>query len=219
LIVIDHREPANLESWFRDQNINIELQRKTLEIADYLIIIKDKVVPVERKQASDYIDSLFTKHLNNQLYFMSYHYKESFLVITGDFTEILLDGRIKRKQLIASRISVVTKYAKDGAQGRINIIPLESDWDLPECLYLLHKAVEESDYTRNFHLQGKKDDDNWLISMYAGLPGVGTEKAKSLRINFPSLLSIVSASIDQLKESEGIGEKLAERIYNKIRDK
>jgi len=104
MITIDHREPPEVERWFREQNLDIELRRETLLVGDYLIEIDDKIIPIERKVASgDYCPSLFSKHLNNQLFFLSQNFPESFLIVVGDFYELLMSGGISRHALIASR--------------------------------------------------------------------------------------------------------------------
>lgn len=217
MIHIDHREPPEMEQWFKEQNLDIELRRETLLVGDYIIEINDKIIPIERKTSDDYVGSLFLKHLNNQLFFLSQNFPESFLIVVGDFYEVLMSGGISRHALIASRVSCVLKRSNSGSRGRVNIIPLESDYDIPYCLYLLHNAIKEGDFTRHLSLQGKKSDDEWLFSMYAGLPGVGAEKAKSMVKIFPSLFSVVNATSKEIQNVDGIGKTLAEKIYKKIR--
>ena len=214
MIIIDHREPDSLEDWFKKQHIDIQTQRMELEIGDYLIVVDDRVVPVERKTSDDFVGSLHSKHLNNQLYSLSFHYPESFLIITGRFDEIILEGGTTRKSLIGARVSAVTKRAESGACGRINIIPLEDDFDLPFCLYTLHKKIGDGDFTRSPIPIGKKEDKKAILSMICQcLPGVGLEKATKIAEKFTNLKSLVNATIEELEGVEGIGSKSAEKIY------
>jgi len=213
MIRIDVREPRDIEQWFRDEKIDIPLRREKLLIGDYLLEVNEKEIIVERKTSDDYVSSLYSKHLNNQLYALSNFYPISFLVVTSNFTTPLYEENITRKTLISSLISTVLKTT----DGKVFLIQLETDFDLVLFLSLLHQRMERGDFTRHLSLQGKKSDNEWLVSMYSGLPGVGLERAKKIAEKFPSIISLVEASVEELQTVDSIGKGLANKIYKKIR--
>ena len=218
MILIDTREPKEIENWFKAQNITIETQREMLDIGDYIIKINDVEVAVERKTPADFVSSLFSGHLNNQLYKLSTSFPISFIVVTWNFSEQLVDGTINSKTLISSLLSASLKQSQSGINGQIHLIQLEDDYFIPEFLGLLHNRVEKGDFTRHLKLKSGVKGEDWLLAMYKGLPKIGEGKAKKLIKSFPSLYSLVSASKEEISKVEGIGKNIASEIFNIIRE-
>jgi Fanconi anemia group M protein len=211
MILIDTREPSDIELWFDEQKINVTTERRQLDVGDYIIVTDNGTVAVERKTPSDYVNSLYSKHLNNQLYELSRDFTESYLVITGGFIELLFNKVVERNVLISSLISAAFKHANEG--GMVSLVQLEGDYDLPLFLGSLHKKVEKGNRFRFPAVHGSKDSKEYVLyMMYQSLPGVGMERAKLLAERFPNVESIVNAHVTDLTDVEGIGKKTAEKI-------
>lgn len=217
MIYIDSREPKDIEQYFLTQFPNIELQRKPLEVGDYLVVTNNYEVIVERKEASDYVASLESGRLHNQLYQMSANYELGFLIVVGSITEALLHSNLNRNAFLSSLVGSAMKHAPVGKQGQIITITVETMHDFAGCVYFIHKKLEKGDFERRPAPFGTKSDiDSCLITLYSCFPGVSEERAKRLAKHFPSLKSIVNASIDDLTKVEGIGRKTAEKIFEFI---
>ncbi|PCN50813.1 hypothetical protein B6U99_02625 [Candidatus Geothermarchaeota archaeon ex4572_27] len=59
-------------------------------------------------------------------------------------------------------------------------------------------------------------DDERKIFILEGLPDVGPKLAEKLLLRFGTLRNVFNASLHQLQDVEGIGEKKAEEIYRII---
>lgn len=216
MIYIDVREPKNVERYFLEFD-DVDLKREPLSVGDYLVRANDLEVVVERKEASDYVSSLETGRLHNQLYQMSTNYPVSYLIIVGSITEALLHSNLRRESFLSSLVGCSLKRSPAGARGQIVTLMVETMTDFAGCVYYIHKKLEKGDLDRRPVPFGKKSDiDSCLITLYSCLPMVSVERAKKLAERFPSLRSICNATINDLMEVEGIGRKIAEKIYEFI---
>lgn len=92
------------------------------------------------------------------------------------------------------------------------VLPRESN-----ALYLIQRLRDESHrFAITFHrsLRGKRQ----LASVLDEIPGVGKKRKESLLTHFGSFSKILSASLDDLKDVEGISEGLAETIYIELKN-
>lgn len=216
MILVDTREmnsvvPKQLEKF------NVPLKYQTMEIGDYIVTNGRVKICVERKDVGDYVGSLISGRLHNQLYYMSHNYPYSILIVEGYIAEVLLHRKVKRQDYVSSLVGSLLKRSPDGCRGVINLVMLDTPFDTALFLKYLHDKVMNEKYERlpvPTYL-GKKMDTA-LIGMYACIPGVGIERAKILAQHFTSLKSLLNASLSDFINIKGIGERLARKIYNFI---
>lgn len=222
MIYIDSREPSseehnlnNAERWFTAQGLNdVELKRKALKIGDFLISTNGVEIPIERKKGGDFTGSLVDGRLNNQLYNMSKHYPISYLIFVGNVSVALEESQVSRKAFLGA-LTKASLRKSDGLGGQIVTITVENDWDLALCVYYLYKSCKKGDFNRYPSRIGSKSDFNaCLLTLYSCFPALGTEKAKNLVNEFPTLNSLLRASIDDISRTKGIGKETATKIYN-----
>jgi len=217
MIYIDSHEPENVEFYFTSQFKDIQLKRKTLEVGDYLVSVNDYKIAIERKDSSDYVSSLETGRLHNQLYQLSTNYEISFLIVVGSITEALLHSNLKKEAFLSSLVGASLKRSPSGKRGQIITLMVETMHDFAGCIYFIHKKLEKGDFDRRPVPFGSKSDiDSCLVTLYSCFPMVSVERAKRLAKRFPSLKAIVNASVNDIMEVEGIGKKTAEKIYEFI---
>ncbi|MBR2070622.1 MAG: excinuclease ABC subunit C, partial [Clostridia bacterium] len=78
---------------------------------------------------------------------------------------------------------------------------------------LLQRIRDESHrFAITFHRQLR--NKNTLKSKLDEIDGVGKNKAMALNQKFKSVKNISNASIEELKQVDGIGDKLAKTIYD-----
>gem|GEM_PF-713639 len=218
MLYVDSREPwDNVKKWFEKQGFDIELKRTTLEIGDYLISTPNIEISIERKEVGDYINSLQTGRLNNQLFQLSTNYEISFLMIHGSLTNALFERNVNRDSIISSIVGSCFKISSSGRCGVIQTLFFETPYDVAAAIYYLHEKAEKGDYFRLPKPFGNKiDSKTCMATLLCCIPGVGEERAKLLAEKFPTLKSLVNAKIIDFMEVEGIGKITAQKIYNFI---
>lgn len=204
MIFVDDREPERILEMLKGMGVYV--QRKRLDLADYLISHQGYAVAVERKSASDYVSSIADGRFFDQLYNLSKSYELSFLCLIGrpDFS------RISRDAFIGSFLSVALK-----SNRRIIPVQLENEWDFCLLLKSLDRQLRRGDLKAAPRLRKADVDDS--IAMLTAIPGIGVEKARRLLEKLGSIQRVVNASIPELMRVEGIGEKQARRIYDFVR--
>jgi len=223
MIVIDTREPPHMESYFKAQGFtDVKLVRETLDIGDYLVKVSNYEIPVERKTATDFISSIEDGRLHSQLYAMSRNYPVSYVIVVGSISQALdelrehskSDRTFSRKAFLSALVGASLKRAPDGCSGQVITLTVETDFDFAACVYYLHKKLERNDLVRLPPIKGKKTDyQACLVTLYSTLPGIGPERAKKLAQFFPSLESLMKASVREIASVDGIGLQTAKKIW------
>jgi ERCC4-type nuclease len=204
MILVDDREPERIFEMLKE--MGVQVIRKRLEVADYLIVHHGFMAAVERKSASDYISSIVDGRFFDQLHNLSRSYELSLFCIIGkpEFS------RIRRDAFIGSLISIALKSGR-----KIVPIQLESERDFCLMLKSLDRQIQRGDLKTLPRLRKVDADDS--VAMLTAIPGVGVEKAKRLLERFGSIERVVNASIPELMRVEGIGQKQARRIFDFVR--
>jgi len=204
MIFVDVREPNRIVETLK--LMGIEVKRKKLDVADYLVAYSNYVIAIERKDADDYLNSIIDGRFFDQMYNMSKSYELSFLFIVGD-----LDfGKFRKEAFLGSLLSVSLK-----TKGKVVPIQVSDEFEFCTALRLLNSQIESGRVKAFPMLRKARVEDS--VAMLTAIPGIGVEKARRLLEKFGSIYNIVNASISDLMKVEGIGEKQARRIYNFVR--
>jgi len=214
MIKVDYREPRFYEEHLK--YYGIEVIRAELEFCDYLVVAGGHAVPIERKEVSDYLNSILDGRLFRQLYLMSYYYPLAYLAIVGYVSPVLSERKFKRETYISSLIGASLKKASEGRQGQVITVNLETEFDFVLFLYLLHRKLEREDLVRVPRPPSisKSEPAALVKAIYAMLPGVGMKKAEKLYQCFPTLESLVEASPPALQAV--LGKKTGIKVYRFI---
>ena len=200
LIFADSREAASgIEDYFNQYEC--EVQKKLLVCGDYLL--SDRIV-VERKILSDFIKSIIDKRLFYQLKQMKENFEKPILIIEGE----------------GSLYGYLNPNVTRGALAAITVdlgIPILWTKDLADTAGILYWIArrEQIDEKREISFRNKKTPDTveemqeFLIS---GLPDISLTRAKQLLKHFKKPEKVFNASIDELKNVKGIGDKIAKNI-------
>jgi excinuclease ABC subunit C len=90
--------------------------------------------------------------------------------------------------------------------------PLNTNAEQPGVQLLRRVRDESHRFAVSFHRQQRLK--NSRRSRLADIPGLGFQRQKQLLAHFHSIDYIREASVDKLTEVEGIGQNLAQEIYN-----
>jgi len=185
---------------------------------DYIVRTKNSAVAVERKTAGDYLQSLESGHLNNQLVEMSRNFQLSYLVIYGDMNIELLKREKYPASYISSLIGDSLKHSADGIQGQIitiNDTAIVTETDFATFLKHLNIKLENEDFIRLPKIvRVKMTDEDYALRLLVHLPGVGEKRAKDILFTCGSLESFITSIVYGTHiQVRGITPKLQEQYH------
>lgn len=174
-----------------------------LATGDYLL--SDRV-GVERKVAGDFLQSIVDGRLFRQLSDLKNTFAVPVVIIEG---ETLFDDnrKIHPNAIRGAVASIATEYS-------IPIIWTKNQLETAEMLIAIAKR-EQLELKNAVSLRGKRkfrSPNQMQEYLLAGLPKISTLTAKKLLKHFGSPEKVFAASEEQLKEVDGIGDKLAKKI-------
>lgn len=216
-IFVDSRETRSLvKDFLLDKKLPIEV--KELEVGDYIITNGDITVIIERKDMADYVGSLVSGRLNNQLYQLSSNADYGLLIVEGYLTEAIAFRKVKRGQINSSIAGAILRVSPDGKQGKISVLSVESPFDTADVIEGIYKRFEEEEgFVRLPQLERiKVTPEKRAIMILATFPDIGEGKAEKLINHFKNLKNTFNASIEELCEVPGIGKKIAEKIHKTL---
>ena len=205
MIITDDREPDEI------RNLLVKCQQKRLPLGDY--IVNDTVI-IERKTASDFVNSLVTKHLKSQVYRLTKAYTNPVLAIIGNIY-IEAQERISRQALIAQLASLTARHNLEGVRGKISLITFETDYDFALYLIYLDKKTAENKLFTNPDLEelDKNDIEAVKNGLLSSVPNLGNVLVKNLLCKFGSVRNIGNASVKELSDADGVGLKKAKVVF------
>jgi len=212
MIIVHPTEPREVKEFLSKENISFK-EYSALPF-DYLVSVHEHRIAVERKESSDFVQSIKDGRLHAQLYHMGIFTPISFLVVIGNITSALIESKFPRQAYIGALISATLKRSPEGAQGFVSVINLDTIYDFMLFLKYLHKQLEEGDLIRLPKMNVQKTDLKYLqVMTLSTLPGVGEVNATKLIEKFGSIYNVVNASLPQLESVLG---KKARKVYEYI---
>jgi Fanconi anemia group M protein len=204
-LTVDSREKDNATSVL--DKAGIPYVKAALETGDYQIVVPEGKITIERKQMTDFIGSLMSGRLEDQLRRLSEHEVPG-LVITGSFSDYKRYAKFKhftQDHVEGAIASCVVKF------GLRFVIWIQSDKDNPHATGIkitskvLRKIAEgKIDKIPDRKLKRFKTDEPALdiVRMMCGVSG---ETAKRLLKEFGCLKGIIDATDEQLIGVKGMG--------------
>lgn len=205
IIVIDSREPNKIETALKGSKIKIE--KDFLEVGDYLLP-NDYVI--ERKQGLDFINSVKSNRLYNQLYNLC-EYKHPILVIIENniwkdfyFTK----GNYIHKSYVGTLTTLTAKYPN------LKIIQLDSEGMFIDYLKSLHKKITGDGHSERPAPMFRKavSINERKENALTCIEGVGMKMSKKLLKQFGSISNIANAREDDMLKIEKLGKKTIKNI-------
>ncbi len=185
--------------------IGVNVKVNTMAVADYQV--SDEVA-IERKTASDFVDSIVDKRLFKQAKSMREEFKKPILILEGDD---FYSGFINPNAIRGSMASIAIDYG-------ISIIPTRN----PEDTAAMIKRIairEQQGEKRSIQIRTERKPQNlWEQQLFIieSLPNIGPVNAKNLLEHFGSVKAVLEADEKQLREVDGIGVKTAKNIREVI---
>ena len=225
-LLVDHRE-RKLTKLLK--GICEDVSFIQLPIGDYLLVSNSGAVVVERKTVKDFLSSIRSNRLWDQLLRMmkvdnilGFNVKRKILLLHGSFEDYLVqvnhgiqETLVKHwSQLMGAYLEIVYVY-------NMPIIHVESDTALRAFLRILGKREdsgknEKLPDARWFRKPAKadlpvKDRKKYIL---CALPYIGNQLAGNLLSSFETISDIACASVEDLQKVPKIGKKKAKLIYS-----
>jgi len=215
-VLVDYREKSVLS---KIEDILKDFELVNLPVGDFLLIFDDYGVLVERKSAQDFINSMKTNRLWEQMHrllaeeVMGYHIKRRALLLHNYLEDEVILGGFGWNHIMGALMEIQFKYG-------IPVFHAESDDAFREFFRILIKreceGKNEGEIEKRWmRIPPKKEmsEEEWKIYTLSSLPYIGEKLAKNLLTHFGSIEKIARANIIELKKVEGIGDKKARQIY------
>lgn len=198
-IYVDPRE-RGMAKLLEARGMEVTLQN--LEVGDY--VVSDRVA-IERKTASDFVDSIIDpeRNLFRQIRDLSRTYDRPVLILEG---RDLYSRQVNPSSIRGALAAVAVDYG-------VPIIPTEDQDETASIIALLATRERKEGHEPKVHghktARTLKEQQEYLVS---AIPSVGPRVARNLLKHFGSIERIMTAKQEELQEVEMVGPRIAERI-------
>lgn len=202
IVIADDRENSVAKKLSK---MDITVRKNRLDVADFLV---SERTAVERKSASDFVDSLVDQRLFSQMPDLQ-QFENPVIIIEGD--DLYSHRQIHPNAIRGALASIAIDHG-------IPILWTDNEENTADMLETLAKREQEEN-DRNVSIRGTrsiKSEKELQQFVVAGLPDVNTKLAERLLEELGSIQAVFTASNSELMEVEGIGEKTANNIRTLI---
>lgn len=207
---VDIREPQKILNLLKKREV--EFEARMLPIGDFM---KGDVC-IERKDIGDLMSSIMTGHLQKQLLQMEENFARPYLIISGEYKSLAFKPHFRN----------ITVAHYNGALAHLIRYPKLKVFQTPNDNQLVDLVIRIMDKSFDGKVVTVMDTElmrNTLqnadikLCMLCAIPGIGLEKAKTLRNNLHILLLNKDYDICKTKDImniEGFGETTAKKVLN-----
>jgi len=223
MLLIDSRERSGskLVNLVRTkaQKYAIPIEQKWLEIGDYTY----GDICFEAKSAVDFIGSVMSKRIWNQLDNMDRAFGVNVVMIYGDLDDAI-DSIIENSKSKASYASrrITLRNMFYGAIGRITLdtdakpFYVKDEYLASTLIAVICKMASKERKVIQPKLLKRISTDDMRVDVLSTIKGLSSEKSKKLIDHFGSIMEVGECSSSELQEIEGIGKTLADRIITTL---
>jgi ERCC4-type nuclease len=186
-IIADIHEKDSLILAELAANKDIQLEIKSLKIADYLI----GNIAIERKTINDLISSMISKRLMEQLRNLK-EYKQNLLIIEGE-NEFSQDTKLNPNAIRGLILSIILRQ-------NIPIIFTKNYDDTSQYLITLAKQQLKPGIESSLHSRIPKTSNEQKKYVLESFPNIGPITAKKLLKKFNSLINIFNSTEEELEK-------------------
>ena len=202
-IIADDRETSSavVECLHTKNDIGLEIKR--LEYGDYAI---GNRMLVERKTTRDFVDTLVERDLLGQIRRMADVCEHPVLIIEG--TDLYAQRNIAPNAIRGALAAISVQY-------NVSIFMTTGSEETAEMLYVLtnRELGEPSKPPSLHHRKEYRSEREQLEYILSAFPGIGIRQARTLLEHFGSLSAVITASEEELRTIDGIGQKISGVIH------
>jgi len=211
VLFIDNRERSGLEQLvikYCEKN-RLKFQMRQTMITDYCFAD----VGIEAKSIDDYLQSLYSGHLERQLQNLEDNYNSAILLVHGTIDQHIANARKRGKKLHYAKIfgSFTGSLARFSTDYDISIITLPNKSVAARFICKRFEKHGTLGSSSTYRLLRKTSTEDMRIDILKGA-GCSLAIAKRLLEQYGSVIEISSLTAKELQSVEGIGKVRAERI-------
>lgn len=227
-IIIDTRErhdnsdDKNIINKFDELKISYEL--KMLPVGDYEvqnISTGDKCV-FERKIIDDFVGSVLSGRLNQEIEKMNECYSRSFLIIEGKWEDYYKNrAKLKRAKYIRNINAFTVNHrlgvlASISARTNTKILQTENQEQTIQLMLSLASKLTDGKIFRAPEFKRSKTEDKIYLNVLHSFPGISIDKAEKIIEKYPTWQDFSKSIIDGTFELDGFGKITKEMFYKFI---
>lgn len=201
-VVVDTREKrSGVSDHLRKMGVLVDY--RMLGIADYLV----GQYAIERKTARDFVASLYSGRLFDQMNRLSASYEGAFMIVEGDVQDVLMNLRNPRI-FWGALISIALRF-------NVNIFfTLDADQTAQLIrTFALQRSSDKGGRPSMIIMKARSRTlEEQQLAVAGALPGIGPKLAHKLLSRFGTLRALLRADIGELKVRGGIGRARAEKV-------
>jgi len=172
MIIIDIHESADLKDELAKQcllkKIPLENKIESLKVGDF--VFPDKNVVIEHKRFGDFVGSVMSGRMKEQIYQMRANYENVFLIISGEREEM---GGVHPHSISGGMTSITAKY-------KVPILWATSDEDIAWQVISIYEKVDQPIKPFSEVNRLKSSDQSVKVCMLSNIPGIGEKRARLL---------------------------------------
>jgi len=201
MIYVDKHEPKDIVDLIEEYGYNTEVI--SLSIGDYTW----GEYVIERKTTKDFLNTLFSGRLWNQVYDMMVNYKHPILILEGGF--VYPWTRSDWKKMVA----MISAIARIVAKFNISVVTTQDNKMTASLICSIYKASESKGGLKPVKKKGhtiSEIKENILTC----IPGIGRSTAKSILAEYKSIKNIIDTDISSLSSIKRVSKDTAKRILH-----
>lgn len=203
--IVDERERSSRVP-LRLRSLGVTVLFKHLTVGDYIV---SEDCAAERKTARDFVNSISSGRLFDQVYRLASSYSKPTLIVEGDvdLAVSLLKGGLRSLYGVLAYLWMVYGVAS---------FFTSNEFETAELLYALIRHEQVRDRKRVIIRVKPKFLSIRERQLYVvqGFPGIGPKLAERLLKRFGSIKKIVNASPVEIALINGIGRKVASELVS-----
>jgi Fanconi anemia group M protein len=207
VIIVDHREYRSTVARLLTQK-SLLVKPKMLDVGDYIVSSR---IGVERKTVDDFLSSLISGKLFDQLQRLRGAYPRPILVLEGK--GLFAKRNMNHHAIFGSLIAICVDFG-------IPILTTETPEETADLLFVMAKR-EQKQEQKPVALRGEKpslalsEQQRFVVE---GLPLISAVLAKRLLHHFGSIHALVNATPEELQEVFGVGKRIAQEVYRVLHE-
>ena len=216
MILIDSREKLRKQDTALRELVAsyVKSERMHLEVGDYLTIGITRSACIEAKSTEDYLSSIQSGILNEELRNMSNSYDKNILVVYGSLTEALFHRKSSRSSYSEYLAGCVVHESPLGKQSAISVVTFENIYDAALFIKSVHDIITRDNIFREPTARKLKlTPEEVKLGTFYSLPDIGKKRALDLKNKYKVLRNLANTTQPELESIPGIGKKIAQKVY------
>lgn len=214
-LVVDEKKIIKIYADMREQRSGVVKALQAMENVEVIIgglpcgdYILSPEVAVERKSATDFVTSVMSGRVFEQVGRMKLDFLRPMVLIEGD--PIRTRSAIDPKSVAGAISSLMTIQ-------QISVVSVADTTETAIMLATMARHLQHGlGYDINLHPKKPKPNREAAEYVVGSLPGIGAGNATKLFSHFGSIHAVMTASAKEIMGVKGIGPKTAQRIHELI---